>query len=666
MDSGKERPPAAQAPEHEQSPDRVHEIPGSFGTPGSLPVPEHGLSSAPGLEASSTPGNRPEEEDTATESTPPQSSIPLAPTDSDLVRLRSMLFQREIALIDDLRSRLESPTEHAKEVSSVIAEALAIRANKDQRLNMALQPIVENIFKTALRRNPREFTNLLFPLMGPSLRKSIAEGFRSMLENFNKSIEMSFSWKGLRWRLEALRTGRPFSEVVLLHTLVYRVEEIYFIHSATGIDLAHVADEGVDSRDASMISAMLTAIQDFVRDCFVSGKEGVLESMRHGDYTVLLEKHEMAYIACVLRGTPPANFQSQVRDCLELLLVEFADELEEFEGDTGPFMAAERHLQQLLASRFVDEDKALPLWIRALPVALILALAGGYGYWKYTQIRNEEHRLAIYESRESMVEELRNEPGVLVVNAEARADGTWQLFCLKDELARSPESLLKQLGAEPGDFSITIVPYVSYHPDIVAERVLEKINPPESVSVRFEEGTLYFSGTAPMHWILQAHQETLALPGVTRVDMSELSDPRTERISALVKEVEDTVIQFPLGKDMPVPEDRAVLVKAIDALVDLEKLAREMGIVVSLTIYGHADSTGQDKLNFEISQARAKTIAAMLYTRGSSMPVSTYGMGADYASADGRGKPDQSSRRIELRVHLAQAGAAPLEPLIGD
>ena len=84
-----------------------------------------------------------------------------------------------------------------------------LHANKDERLNMALQPIVENIFKTALRKNPREFTNLLFPLMGPSLRKSIAEGFRSMLENFNKSIEMAFSWKGLRWRFEAWRDQRP-------------------------------------------------------------------------------------------------------------------------------------------------------------------------------------------------------------------------------------------------------------------------------------------------------------------------------------------------------------------------------------------------------------------------------------------------------------------------
>lgn len=659
MDSGNERPPGTQAPGHEQLRNRDHDAPGASDLSGSSSMP--GGAGPPATHSMQGAGSAPD-----VVCPMPQHSIPAAPADGDIARLRSLLFQREIALIDELRSRLESPAEHARDVSSVIAEALVIRAGKDERLSMALQPIVENIFKASLRKNPKEFTNLLFPLMGPSLRKSIAEAFRSMLGNFNKSIEMSFSWKGLHWRLEALRTGRPFSEVVLLHTLIYRVEELYFIHSGTGIDLAHVANEGVDSHDASMISAMLTAIQDFVRDCFVSGNEGDLESLRHGEYTVLVEKHELAYIACVLRGTPPADFQSQVRDCLELLLVEYADELEYFEGDTGPFMPAERHLEQLLSARFVDDDKPLPLWVRALPIVLALALTGGYGYWKYEQIKDEEQRAAVYQSRERMVEALRNEPGVLLVNAEARADGTWQIFCLKDELARSPESVLEQLGAEPGDFSFTVVPYVSYHQAIVSERVLEKVNPPESVSVRFEEGTLYFSGTAPLHWILQAHQEALALPGVTRVDMTKLSDPRTERISALVKEVEGTVVQFPLNKDTPVPEDRENLVKAMDALVDLEKLAREMGIVVSLTIYGHADSTGQDKRNYEISQARAGTIAAMLYARGSSMPMSIYGMGADYAKEGDRGKPDQASRRIELKVHLAQAGTAPLETLIGD
>ncbi|MEZ5976076.1 MAG: hypothetical protein R3E96_14915 [Planctomycetota bacterium] len=38
----------------------------------------------------------------------------------------------------------------------------------------------------------------------------------------NVALENSFSPRGVRWRMEAWRTGRPFGEVVLLNSLEYR------------------------------------------------------------------------------------------------------------------------------------------------------------------------------------------------------------------------------------------------------------------------------------------------------------------------------------------------------------------------------------------------------------------------------------------------------------
>jgi outer membrane protein OmpA-like peptidoglycan-associated protein len=121
-----------------------------------------------------------------------------------------------------------------------------------------------------------------------------------------------------------------------------------------------------------------------------------------------------------------------------------------------------------------------------------------------------------------------------------------------------------------------------------------------------------------------------------------------------------------------VPEDAAKLAQAMDTLVEIGKLAGSMNVTVSLTIYGHADATGSEQRNYEISQARARTIAAMLYARGSSIPVAMYGLGAEHASKEvaeaearepnesrsRRKTPEsagnQASRKVELRVHLAQ------------
>ena len=608
----------------------------------------------------------------------PFAGSPRIPSDDDLEALRGLLFKREIALLERLRARLDDPALHARDVSNVVAEALLLRAGRDDRLRVALEPVVEHIFQDSLRKNPHRFTNVLFPLMGPAIRKSIAETFRSMLESFNKSVEMAFSWRGLRWRLEAWRTGKPFSGVVLLHTLVYRVEQVFFIHSESGLEIAHAAAEDARAQDTGMVSAMLTAIQDFVRDCFTGGDSGELESLQHGEHIFLVEKDPRAYIACQIRGTPPTGFRERVRATLENMLIEFAEPLEAFSGDTAPFLRAERHLDALLIARYVDEDKPLPLWVKALPVLLLLGLATWFGLSRYENAveqrerrqalllaeaearQREETRLAFYKSMYDAVDILREEPGIMVADIKARDDVPWELLLFRDELSRKPEEVMALQGADSSRFVFKTVPYVSYDRGIVAKRVAGKIHPPPTVRMTFgDDGTLYFSGTAPMEWMLQARQEASVLPGVQGIDMQGVTDPRMERLTSMVHMVENTSVRFPLGKDSPVPEDAPKLGDAVAALVALERLASEMGMAASLTIYGHADATGQEKRNYEISQARARTIAAMLYAKGSSLPIALYGMGAEYAyKHEGQGKEDQASRRIELRVHLTRAGDA--------
>lgn len=585
--------------------------------------------------------------------------LPEPPQDPELLRLRKLLFSREIALLDKIVERQGKKQYNTQQVSNVIAEAITLRAGKDRQLNMALEPLVDDILKVSLRRRQNDFVNALFPLMGPTIRKSIAETFRSMLETFSKSVEMAFSWRGLRWRFEAWRSGKSFSEAVLLHTLVYRVEQVFFIHSETGLVLAHAVNEGVGSQDADMVSAMLTAIQDFVRDSFANGSEGELESLQMGEISIFIEKSAKAYLACVARGTPPSSFRGLLRETLELMLVEYGEALREFSGDTDPFLTAIRYLDACMVARYAEEEKSLPLWAKVLPFALVITLVGWFGYSYYT----ESTRNALLHSA---VLALRAEPGLVVTNVARYDNAPWEVVAFKDALTRSPEEILRENGFDPSLLALKTVPFISYDASIVTRRATNAILLPEGVSMRLDEnGTLSFKGQAPTSWMLQTRETARTLPGVTHVDFKEIKDPMLEEMALLVKEVEGVSIEFPLGKDVPTPEDLPKLKKTVDTLVELEKLANHMGLVISLTIYGHADSTGLEKRNYEISQARAKTVAAMLYTKGSSMPISLYGMGSEFSKSNKAEEPeavakkaDQASRRIELRVHLAKAASS--------
>jgi OOP family OmpA-OmpF porin len=238
----------------------------------------------------------------------------------------------------------------------------------------------------------------------------------------------------------------------------------------------------------------------------------------------------------------------------------------------------------------------------------------------------------------------------------------------KDPLAMDPKPLLDARGVDPKNYTLRVIPYVSYEADMVTQRVKNRITPPESVRMEFDrDGTLRLSGKASMGWILQARQEALALPGVEKVDTSGLADPRIEELKSMIAQVESTVVEFPLGRNIPVPEDAAKLTRAMDTLVNIEKLAAGMNVAVNLTIYGHADATGNDRRNYEISQERTRTIAAMLYARGSSIPIALYGMGSEQSGKEeavpdsqepgGRreaAKGDQSRRKVEFRVHVVQ------------
>jgi len=310
--------------------------------------------------------------------------------------------------------------------------------------------------------------------------------------------------------------------------------------------------------------------------------------------------------------------------------------------------------------------------VSAAPVLLLLGLVGGLGFLWYGSyqrrqeailqahegLRQTEDANTFYQSMHQGLAPLREEPGLIIVHIAPAETAPWEVLLLKDDLAKTPQEVLAKNNVDASRYTFRIIPQVSYERSIVARRVEATIHPPPTVTMRFgDDGTLHFSGTGPMEWMLQARQEALALPGIQAIDMREVNDPRKERLSAMVQDIESTVVRFSLGRETPIPADAPMLAAAVNTLAELEKLAAEMGIAVSLTIFGHADAVGNERRNYEISQERARTLAAMLYARGSSLPITMYGMGAEYTK-DGATAADENSRRIELKVHLSRAGDA--------
>src|ERR1700722_14362396 len=199
--------------------------------------------------------------------------------------LRHLIVGPEQEGLKEIQERLDDTGRRIEDVSSVVAEAIQRRREQgdNQALAEALAPTIQDTLRESVRRDPHVLADALFPVMGPAIRKSITETLRSMLQSFNEALDNSFSARGIQWRIEAFRSGRPFAEIVMMHSLMYRVEQVFLIHRETGLVLNHLVAPTVATQDPDMIAWMLSAIQQFVRDSFHSRSDETLGSLNVGE-----------------------------------------------------------------------------------------------------------------------------------------------------------------------------------------------------------------------------------------------------------------------------------------------------------------------------------------------------------------------------------------------
>ena len=231
------------------------------------------------------------------------------PRDLQLEQLRTLLLGGEIETLSRLIGVVDDPEHLAAAVGRVLPSAIA-QATSDARMGHVLAPVMEKAAESSIRNDPGTLINILYPTIVPAIRKSIGETIDETFQRLNQALKYSLTWRGLKWRWEAWRTGLSFAEVVLKHTLIYQVEHVFLVHRHTGLLIAHVAAENAVSQDPQLVSSMLVAIQDFVRDSF-SGAEQGLDSLRLGELRLWSEPGPFAALVAVIRGDPPARHLAQ-------------------------------------------------------------------------------------------------------------------------------------------------------------------------------------------------------------------------------------------------------------------------------------------------------------------------------------------------------------------
>jgi outer membrane protein OmpA-like peptidoglycan-associated protein len=532
-------------------------------------------------------------------------ALPRLDGDPKLEALRSLILEEDRAAIARLQQKFDDPRQFAEAVSSVLADAFTLVGARDEKLAKALAPILELAVQASIRKNPGTLVGILYPLMGSVVRKSIAESLDGTLQRMNQAFQHSFSLQGLRWRLEALRSGSSFADVVLKHTVQFRVEHVFLIHRKTGLLIEHVAAPEVTAQDPQLVSGMLSAIQDFVRDSFEGTNKGGIDTLRLGDLLLWCEEGPFAFLAAVIRGNPPESLHAALRETLTNIHDQYRSSLEEFEGDSANLGDLVTPLQHDLQQQERPRETRLSPWLWILPLVFLL-LAGGW------VIQRTIVRLRV----DAYVERLRQEPGIVVANAELR-NGKWQISGLRDPLAADPAALLSQSHLNSKRVAFHWESYQALNPAIVLRRLAASLNPPPSVSLSLKGDTVQATGSVPQYWVERARTLVAALPaGSPKVDLSALRDVQDPEFIRLRDAIQGHVIAFDSNADRPARGEDATLDAVADEFHQLMRVTRRLGFSARMMISGHADSVGNETANLSLSAARAEVVRSMLKARG--------------------------------------------------
>lgn len=531
-------------------------------------------------------------------------------SEEEIEELRRVLLAPEQYQLMQLHRRLdelEAPDAQLGSISKYLPEAVAINARKGDKLAKALAQTFSRTLDVSVQQDTETMVDGISPLIMPAMRRGLRESFRSTRNAFKWALQYGVSLQGIRWQIEAMRTGRTFSEIVLSHTLRYRVEQVFLIHRISGLPLQHVVADSVKAQDGSLVSSMLTAIQDFVQDSFGTKAEEGLATLQVGELTVWIEQGPKAILAAVVRGTPEPELRRVLKETARSIHLQFNAALTFFDGDITPFEATRPILESELLSHYqIPQRPISPLFWTILGALSVWLIVLAFVFVRDNLSWNE------------YLDRLNAEPGIVVIES-GREDGKWFVKGMRDPLAIPGDTLIAEVNIDREDVTEYWTPYYDLSPEIIVRRAYEYLGPgvPDNVIFRMENRVLYAEGeSVPKDWKDEASDRARNLFGIQNYNDDGLKVFDESAMLEDEAKLEQYIVYFQ-GDSFEIDSTHSPILRevflSVKGLLDQAKLGRK---VLLISLIGHSTVGETEKDNLNISIRRAEAVLSGLVQRG--------------------------------------------------
>ena len=144
---------------------------------------------------------------------------------------------------------------------------------------------------------------------------------------------------GIGGYLLARRMPRPFA-----------LDDLFLIHN-DGRLISHVTREEDTAIDKDVVSAMFTAVQEFVRDSFQAGEVG-LKKLEIGERNVMIEKGSAVYLALIYSGWPRQGIFDTLAMLLRDIEERYLGRIEKWNGTKKALPGVGAMLQSFMAKGY--------------------------------------------------------------------------------------------------------------------------------------------------------------------------------------------------------------------------------------------------------------------------------------------------------------------------
>lgn len=456
---------------------------------------------------------------------------------TQIEELRRIIVGENAEQLAELKARIENIDQRTLDVSEVLTPAIKGGLKKDgQALISVLKEPVSLGLKQAIRAEPDEYADILYPAMAPSIRRIISQAISSLLITINNTIESATSAQGIKTRIQSLRTGVPYAELSLRQSILYRVEHVYLIHRDSGMKVGEVTSGQSTSLDSDAVSAMFSAIQSFVQDSFSQDKTAMLTDLKVGEYTVWVAHGPSLMLACVINGDAPEALKDDLYDALYEIRTSYANQIAGFNGDADEFLGAEdlmHPLLQLELKQGSDKKKGIAKHSRFLLFLMCCLMLAALGYTFLEQ-----------RSKVTTVEHfLRQTPGVVITDIFFR-DRAVVVEGFQDPDAKIPFSVFETYGISQQSLNLQTVPFRSLAVDMELQRFQDEFVVPKGVTLNPKNNKIQLHGLAPLTWLNDHGSRIQQLAIDRRLNISELTASPVSVIELLTDTLDPTQLSM--------------------------------------------------------------------------------------------------------------------------